>query len=185
MTSPLPQLAAISVIADRFPDGTYGATVSINADLTYSLPGPRARRYATALMEASVACEHDAALYHTLAARGIPDHMTAVVLTEVRATRPVDNRWTAPLLLGSILTAAEPHLPVLRCIPEGGQDGWQWTPAEARRHAWQVLSAVAAAEEDNRVAAVLGGPQFGLPEGTVAAVIDAMQGHWPDAEDRA
>jgi hypothetical protein len=115
VTPPLPQLQSIAVIADRFPDGTYGATVNIGPDVSYSLPGPRARRYA------------------------------------VR--------------------------------PDAGDDGWQWTPADTRRHARHVLEAVAAAEEDNRLAAVLRG-NMDLELDVVAAVIDHMQGHWPDAEDR-
>lgn len=183
MTTPLPQLQSIMVIADRFPDGSYGATVNVGADLSYSLPGPRARRYAVAVFEAATRCEHDAALYHALTCKGIPEELTARTITEVRALRPAADRWTAPLRFGSILTAADPHLPVLRVLPESSTtDGWQWTPAEARKHARQVLEAVAAAEEDNRLATVLR-DTMGLPPDLVAAVIDHLQGHWPDAED--
>jgi hypothetical protein len=181
MTSPLPQLQAITVIADRFPDGTYGATVNVGTDVSYALPGPRARRYATALIEAATACEHDAALYGALACKNIPDDLSAGVITAVRELRE-GSRWTSPLRLTSILTATEPHLPVLAVRPEGSDDGWQWTPAEARKHARQVLEAVTAAEEDNRLATVLR-ERVGLEPEVVAAVIDHLQGHWPDAED--
>jgi hypothetical protein len=181
VTSPLPQLQSIMAIADRFPDGSYGATVSIGPDVSYSLPGPRARRYALALIEAATACEHDAALYGALACKGIPDELSADVITAVRELREV-SRWTAPLRLESILTAAEPHLPVLRVLIGDGPDGWQWAPAEARQHARHVLEAVTAAEEDDRLAAVLVERMRLEPE-VVAAVIDHLKGHWPDAED--
>jgi hypothetical protein len=182
VTPPLPQLQSIAVIADRFPDGTYGATVNIGPDVSYSLPGPRARRYAVALIEAATACEHDAALYAALTCKGIPEGLIAEVIGAVRELRDV-SRWTAPLRVQSILTAAEPHLPLLAVRPDAGDDGWQWTPADTRRHARHVLEAVTAAEEDNRLAAVLRG-NMDLELDVVAAVIDHMQGHWPDAEDR-
>lgn len=180
-TPPLPQLMAITVIADRYPDGTYGATVNVGPDLSWSMPGPRARRYVIAMFEAATAADHDAALYATLACRGIPDEITASVITDVRAARPRD-RWTAPLTVTTILTAAEPHRPVLTVRPDGAAEPWQWTPDEARQHARQVLEAVTAAEEDNRLAAVLL-DSGGLPPAVVAAVIDHMQGHWPTDAD--
>lgn len=184
MTDDLPQLTATTVIADRFPDGTYGATVSVGEDLSWTMPGPRARRYALALIEAATACEHDAALYGSLTARGIPEDMTAEVILQCRAARD-PSRWTRPLLLVSILTAAEPHRPILRVHPELPTriDGWQWTPDEVRRHARQVLEAVTAAEEDNRLAYVLTGA-FGLEESVVAAVIDSLKGFWPEAPEK-
>lgn len=179
-TPPLPQLTSIMAIADRFPDGTYGATVNAEEGLSFSMTGPRARRYALALFEAATACEHDAALYHALACKGIPDHASAAILINCRAARPGVNRWTAPLRISAILTAASPHLPVLVVETDGG--AWQWAPADARQHARQVLESVTAAEEDNRLAEVLR-EGLGLEEEVVAAVIDHMQGHWPDSED--
>jgi hypothetical protein len=62
-------------------------------------------------------------------------------------------------------------------------DGWQWAPADARRHARHVLEAVTAAEEDNRLAGVLR-DKLDLEDDVVAAVIDHLKGHWPDDEDR-
>lgn len=185
-TPPLPQLAAIVVTADRLPDGTYGATVSVGPDFSWSMPGPRARRYALALFELATACEHDVALYEALACKSIPDEIIAAVLTDVRADRDAANtfdRWLSPLRIATILTAAEPHRGVLRVIPDGNADAWQWTPAEARQHARQVLEGVTAAEEDNRLLQVLR-RGAGLPDGTIAAVIDHMQGHWPSEDGR-
>jgi hypothetical protein len=182
MTPPLPQLTAIAAIADRFPDGSYGATVNVGADLSFSLTAPRARRYAVALIEAATACEHDAALYHALTCKSIPQDYVAAVLNDCRAARPGVNRWTAPLRISSVLTAAEPHLPVL-VVQTPSDDGWQWAPADARRHARHVLEAVTAAEEDNRLAGVLR-DKLGLEDDVVAAVIDHLKGHWPDDEDQ-
>lgn len=179
-TPPLPQLTSIMAIADRFPDGTYGATVNVGEDLSFSMTGPRARRYALALFEAATACEHDAALYHALACKSIGDDIAADLINHVRDARPAVSRWTAPLRINSILTAAEPHLPVLVVETDGG--AWQWSPAEARRHARQVLECVTAAEEDNRLAMVMRA-RLGLEDEVIAAVIDHMQGHWPDSED--
>jgi hypothetical protein len=184
VTTPLPQLAAITVIADRYPDGTYGATVNVGPDLSWSMPGPRARRYALTLMELATACEHDVALYGALACKGIPDEITAAVLTDVRDARDrelTSGRWVAPLRVTTILTAEPPHRGILQVRPDGPHDGWQWTPRETRKHALQVLGAVIAADEDNRLAAVLR-DGAGLPPAVVAAVIDHMQGHWPEED---
>jgi hypothetical protein len=180
-TPPLPQLTAIMAIADRFPDGSYGATVNVGEDLSFSLSAARARRYAVALFEAATACEHDAALYHSLTSKNITEELAADLINHVRDARPGVDRWTAPLRISSILTAALPHLPVL--VVRTGSGGWQWAPADARRHARQVLEAVTAAEEDNRLAAVMR-DRLGLKDEVIAAVIDHIQGHWPDAEDR-
>lgn len=182
MTPPLPQLTSIMAIADRFPDGSYGATVNVGEDLSWTMPGPRARRYATALFEAATACEHDAALYHALACKNIGDEIAADLISHVRDARPGVSRWTAPLRIIPILTAAAPHLPVLVVEVDSGS-AWQWSPADARRHARQVLEAVTAAEEDNRLAEVMR-DRLDLEPHLIAAVIDHMQGHWPDTEDR-
>lgn len=183
-TPPLPQLAAISVTADRYPDGTYGATVSAGPDFSWSMPGPRARRYALALMELATACEHDVALYGALSCKGIPDDIAAAVLLDARTARDralTAHRWTAPLHVTTVLTAAEPHRGILAVRPDGPVDGWQWTPHETRKHALQVLGVVIAAEEDTRLASILRGG--GIPEGPIAAAIDHMQAHWPTDAD--
>jgi hypothetical protein len=92
-----PDLIPLAVSTDRLPDDSYAAVVSIGGDLSWTLPAPRARRYAAAVVDAATAAEHDAATYGALTCKGIPEELVAEVILRAREERPPADRWTDPL----------------------------------------------------------------------------------------
>lgn len=178
MTTPPPDLIALAVSTDRLPDDSYAAVVSLGSDLSWTLPAPRARRYAAAVVNAATAAEHDAATFGALTCRDIPTELIAEVITGARALRPSADRWLEPLVLTAGITAREPHGPFLHAFHRDRPDlGWQWTPADARQHAAQVLQVVSAAELDSTLVRVLAA--MNVPSQVRAAVVDHLGQHWP------
>jgi hypothetical protein len=171
------------VTTDRLPDDSYAAVISLGSDLSWTLPGPRARRYAASLVEAATSAEHDAATFHALRCRDIPLDLIGEVITRSRGHRPTVDRWTEPLVLTAGITAAEPHVPFLHAYHRDHPDeGWQWTPGDARQHAAHVMQVVAAATLDSALVRAL--TDLGVPSETRAAVVDHLGAHWPEEDAR-
>jgi hypothetical protein len=175
-----PDLIPLAVSTDRLPDDSYAAVVSIGGDLSWTLPAPRARRYAAAVVDAATAAEHDAATYGALTCKGIPEELVAEVILRAREERPPADRWTDPLTVIRGIQAVEPHGPFLHAFHRDRPDlAWQWSPEDARRHAGQVLQVVAAAELDSALVRALAA--LSVPSETRAAVVDHVGRHWPSS----
>jgi len=183
VTTPPPfPLTSIMVTSDRMPDDSYAVTLSLGPDRSWTLPEPRAFRYATAMFQAATAAEHDAALYHSLVCKGLPEDLIGTVISGARDARPAQDKWTHPLIVTPGITAREPHRPMLsvRHVEGAWEDGWQWSPTEARQHASHVLHAAAAVRLDSALAEVL--TRIGVDVETAAAVVEHIGGHWPEED---
>jgi len=162
----------------RLPDGQYGAEVTVDEDIVWSLGGMATLRYAAGVIAAAAQAEHDAKLMGVLRGTGMAEELAGSALVAVRQDRAKrkSRHNTRPLTItpGVSLFTGRAFLEVRHERPRV----WQWTPDEARAHATAVLEVVAAAEEDNRVHRVLTGT-YGLDAGRAAAVLDAMSRQEP------
>jgi len=162
---------AIWVVSDVAPDGTYVVTVQAGPDHAVTLTRAEAIAYATAVFEAAVRAEHDAAVLAQLTATGMTAELAATVVIGLREDRPMLDDLGDPLTFEPIVTAArrEPALLVSR----GGVRIAQWTPADARDHAGNVLSVLAAADLDGAYRRLLVG-SIGLDDDRACALVGQL-----------
>lgn len=178
MPDPEHPLLVTWVQSDRLPDGSYGITVSVGDDVSWPLTAKAAFRYASALVEASVHAEHDAAVSASLAAKGIGnDEMLGHIIGQMRADRgEVIKAGPLTLVPGVSMFDGRPFLEVR---PPRGEK-WMWSPGSARNHALNVFGVAAAVADDNRLRKIL--LRDGLEPELVAAMIGTLPEHWPADE---
>lgn len=169
-----PQPTGVWVLSDRMPDGSYAVTINIG-DAAWTLARQRAVEYAVALIGAATEAEHDAALLASLRATAMPMENIALLVKTVRAARAATGALS-PLTVDVGVTAA--GKPFLVLNTPGVPEPWQWSPADARDHAENVLGVVAAVELDEALRDTLIA-DFDLPVETARAVVHSLSEHWP------
>lgn len=171
-----PQPTGVWVLSDRMPDGSYAVTINIG-DAAWTLARQRAVQYAVALIGAATEAEHDAALLASLRATAMPMENIALLVKTVREARPATRyRALSPLVVDVGVTAE--GKPFLVLNTPGVPEPWQWSPADARDHAENVLGVVTAVELDEALRDTLIA-DFDLPVETARAVVHSLSGHWP------
>ncbi len=171
----MPEPAAIWVVSDVAPDGTYVTTVQATDDIAVTLNRRRATAYATALLTAIGYAEYDAAVYRQLVHLGIGEGLAAQCIADLRADRPPINDFaTAPLRFVPLVTAGKKE-PALYLELNGDRIA-QWTAADGRQHAGHVLEVSVGVDLDAAYYRFLRGT-VGLDDGRARAVVGTLGEH--------
>lgn len=148
MTEPTEPSGVITVLSDLAPDGrTYVATVQLDGDTARTLNRDEGYAWAATVLAAATRAEHDSLVLRQLHhAVGIPLHLAAASVNDLRADRPpLDDAATAPLrLTPGVNKDGEPFLGVHINDTQVGQ----WTCEDARAHAAGIFEIAAAVDLD-------------------------------------
>jgi hypothetical protein len=139
---------AIWVISDVAPDGTYIATVQISDDIAIALDHAAGVRYATTVLAVAARAQFDAAAYAQMTKGATVEPATAKhTIADLRGDRPsLDAAATAPFdLRPGVNAAGEPFIGLW--LP--GKQLGQWSVADARQHAVDVLEVLEGAALDD------------------------------------
>lgn len=165
----------IWVQSDLLPDGTYVAAIHHDDDSSRVLDRQTGLAYAAEIFTAATYSEYDAAVIRQLTAAGVSLQAAARTIGDLRADRPpLDYAVTAPLRLVPGV-AAKTGRGFLRVVINGQQVG-QWTPDDARDHASNVLTVLAAVDLDAAYRRHLIGP-LGLEVARAENVITDLGHH--------
>ncbi|MEU8040913.1 hypothetical protein [Streptosporangium sp. NPDC049078] len=172
MTTPKPP--TIWVQSDPLPNGTYAAAIHYNDDTARILDRPAGLAYAAEVVAAATYAEHDAAVLRQLVAAGVDLHAAGHTISALRVDRPpLNDGATAPLrLIPGIATSGRGFLRV----DIAGEQVGQWSPADARDHASNVLTVLAATTLDAAYRRHLIGP-LGLDEARARIVVGDLGDH--------
>ncbi|MEU8279537.1 hypothetical protein ACFYOK_29525 [Microbispora bryophytorum] len=146
-TTPCDSSGSIWVQSDLLPDGTYVAAVHYDDDRSRVLGRDAALRYAATVHDAATRAEHDAAVVAQMAKLGLPHATAAQALWDLRNDRPpLDDAAIAPLRLKPCVSAQR-GVGYLE-VQIGARLVGQWDPDDARDHAANVLTVLAAVDLD-------------------------------------
>jgi hypothetical protein len=162
---------AIWVISDVTPGGTYVVTVQAGPDHAATLTRDDALAYAVTVFEAATRAEYDAGVVAQLTATGMSIVLAGSVVTDLRADRPPLVDAGHPLTYEPIVTAIKREPALLVC--RDGERIAQWTPADARSHAGNVLSVLAAVDLDAAYRRLLVGA-IGLDDERARALVGQL-----------
>lgn len=138
---------AIWVQSDVLPDGTYVTAIHYDDDQSRILDRAAGLAYVAEVFTAAVHAEHDAAVVRQLTGLGLDLESAARAIAELRADRPpLADAVTAPLRLVPGVSAKTGN--GFLHIHLGEVRVGQWDPDDARDHATNVLSVLAAADLD-------------------------------------
>jgi hypothetical protein len=144
--------AAVWVLSETAPDGTYVCAVHATDDSAFILDRKQATRYVLTVMTACAYAEYDAAMYRQLSAvKGLSDRDVVQMIAAVRQDRALLNDgFTFPLRFAPIFGWRSKQ-PLVHVFLKGHGEGMpltEWTPGEARGHAMHVLNALVVADVD-------------------------------------
>lgn len=146
MTAP-ENTSTVYVQSEPLADGTYVTAVHYGADRSRILDRQTAMAYVADIFTAAVRAEHDAAVIRQLLGLGLDLETAAQAIADLRADRPaLDDTVTVPfrLVLG---VSAKTGNGFLHVHLNGVKIG-QWDPRDARDHAVNVLTVLAAVDLD-------------------------------------
>jgi len=134
------ELAAIVVRSDRSIDGVFHVSIAYTDDLLAAFTRAQAIAYAVAVVDAVARAEFDVAVALQLVDAGgstVPQVGEQVrSLRSDRAPLDVDALGLLQLRPGICEFTGAPYL---HCQVRGQAEWWRWTPAEAEKHAMDVL----------------------------------------------
>lgn len=168
----------------------YGVRIRVGST-TWGLTPDAAVAHATAAIRAAVTAEHDAAVANLLAGKlSVPlPYVAELFERDLRPDRPDLDAHTTPLLLRPGVAVDEgldrprtfrPFV-ALHLDGDPAQAG-EFTPADCRNHATNVLDTIASADLDSGLRRLLVGT-LGLGEARASAVIADLGNHWPAAQE--
>lgn len=152
----------------------YVVTIGAGDDLARTLSPDEAMTHARGVLAAVARAEYDSAVLRQMLKALKFDRDSAVkVLGDLRADRPpLDPGMTAPIALEPGVNAElEPFL----ALSIKGERVGQWTMADAREHAFFVLTSVAVADHDTGYLQVL--LAIGLDRSTALNVVADLAEH--------
>lgn len=137
----------IWVQSDLLPDGTYVTAIHYDSDQSRVLDHETGLHYAATIHAAATRAQHDAAVIRQLTSMGLALDVAAREIARLRADRPpLDDAATAPLRLVPGVSGRTGR--AFLSIKVNGQQVGQWDPDDARDHAANVLTVLAAADLD-------------------------------------
>ncbi|MDH2425752.1 hypothetical protein [Sphaerisporangium sp. TRM90804] len=137
----------IWVQSNLLPNGRYVVAVHYDADRSRVLDRDEALKYAAAVHALATHAEHDAAVAAQLSQLGLPRDAVAQAVVDLRARRPaIEEAITAPLSLTPSVSASR-GVGYLK-LSISGRLIAQWEVADARDHANNVLTVLAAVDLD-------------------------------------
>lgn len=170
-------------VASDVTDHGYVATLSVDADQTRVLTPAESIRYAAAVLDAAARAEYDGAVFAQMSGiDGIGTQSAAMLVLDLRKDRPpLDGDALTPLgLEPSVNPEGKPFL----VVSIAGEKVGQWTPAEARGHALNVLEVVAAVDLDSAYYRLLRGI-VGLDEHRARNIVSELGNHRPEGRHEA
>lgn len=145
--TPCDNSGSIWVQSDLLPDGTYVAAIHYDDDRSRVLDRDAALRYVATVHDAATRAEHDAAVVAQMTKLGLPRATAAQALYDLRNDRPpLDDAAIAPLRLKPCVSAQ--HGVGYMEVLVGARLMGQWDPDDARDHAANVLTVLAAVDLD-------------------------------------
>lgn len=176
MTTTDDDLPILQVQSDLLPSGAYATAIHFNGGRSRLLDPAEALAYAAGVARAAMTAEYDAAVVRQLTGMGLPLAAIATCIRDMRGQRPPpDPAATAPLTL--IPGVGQVTRTAFVVVALGGREIGQWTPAEARAHAMNVLIVSAGADLDATYHRHLV-DEIGLDPAAAAAMVCDLDPHF-------